>query len=94
MLNELLLHVIVHGHVQGVYFRAYVEENAYELGLTGFVRNLPSGVDLEVEAEGEKPKLEALLSILKKGPSNSEIEKLTINWTKTTGKYSDFTVRG
>ena len=34
---------IVYGFVQGVFFRAFVIRRAKELGLTGYVRNLPQG---------------------------------------------------
>lgn len=48
---------IVHGRVQGVYFRAFVKDHAKELGLKGYVRNLSGGRAIEVWAEGEKTKL-------------------------------------
>ncbi len=45
------LYAVVYGYVQGVFFRAFVARQAKELGLTGFVRNLPGGA-VEVNAEG------------------------------------------
>ncbi|MFW6151182.1 MAG: acylphosphatase, partial [Chloroflexota bacterium] len=41
----------VHGRVQGVFFRDFVRTTATKLGLSGYVRNLPTG-DVEVRAEG------------------------------------------
>ena len=46
----------VYGRVQGVFFRAFVAEQANELGLTGYVRNL-HGEGVEVLAEGERRQL-------------------------------------
>ncbi len=45
------IQAIVYGHVQGVFFRDFVFRRATELGLTGYVRNLPDGGVVEVNAE-------------------------------------------
>lgn len=47
------LAVDVRGIVQGVGFRPFVARTAMELGLSGFVRNTPSGVQIECEGDGE-----------------------------------------
>ena len=52
-------HIIVHGRVQGVWFRAGTKEKADELGLLGWVKNRPEGT-VEIHAEGEKPQLEKI----------------------------------
>jgi acylphosphatase len=93
MSNHVALHAVIHGHVQGVYFRAFVLEKAQELGLTGYVRNLPSGRDVEVQAEGEKTQLEKLAGYLKSGPAMSLVEETTFTWTKSMGEYSRFTIK-
>jgi len=84
---------IVYGYVQGVYFRAFVSECAAELGLTGYVRNLPSGEAVEIQAEGKRKQLEKLIGYLKVGPSAAEVDKVLTNWSKYTGSYSGFRVR-
>ncbi len=84
---------IVYGYVQGVYFRAFVSECAAELGLTGYVRNLPGGEAVEVQAEGERKQLEKLIGYLKVGPPAAEVDKVVTNWSKYTGSYSGFRVR-
>jgi acylphosphatase len=83
---------IVHGRVQGVYFRAFVEEHAEALGLSGYVRNLSGGRSLEVCAEGEKEKLEELLNHLKVGPPRSRVERVDVQWSEYSGLYSRFGV--
>ena len=45
------LHAIIHGHVQGVYFRQTTQQTAQKLELTGWVRNNADGT-VEVIAEG------------------------------------------
>lgn len=63
------------------------------LGLTGYVRNLLGEPAVEVQAEGERDKLETLLGYLKVGPPSARVATITTQWSEYTGSYSDFTVR-
>lgn len=83
----------MHGLVQGVFFRAFVHHQAQNLGLTGYVRNLPSGWEVEVYAEGEREKLAQLLEHLRRGPSAGRVDGLEINWGEYQGKYKGFEIR-
>jgi len=83
---------IVNGCVQGVFFRDFVSRRAGELGLTGFVRNLPDGRAVEVHAEGEKEQLEKLLGYLKVGPPSAKVEEVVTDWSEYTGSYSRFSI--
>lgn len=83
---------IVEGHVQGVYFRAYVSRAAKALGLKGYVRNLPNG-KVEVQAEGDKEKLERLVKQLEIGPPEAVVEKVETNWSNYTGLFTNFETR-
>ncbi len=85
--------VIVYGYVQGVYFRDFASRRATELGLTGYVRNLPSEEAVEVNAEGERKQLEKLIGYLKIGPPSAKVERVATNWSKYTGNYSRFDIR-
>ena len=85
--------VIVHGYVQGVFFRAFASRRATELGLTGYVRNLPGGEAVEVNAEGKRKQLEELIGYLKVGPPAAKVEKVVTNWSEYSGSYSHFSVR-
>ena len=86
------LQAVVYGYVQGVFFRAFVSQRASELGLSGYVRNLPNSA-VEVVAEGEKNQLEKLIGHLKVGPPSAKVEKVATNWAGYSGKYSNFSVR-
>ena len=83
---------IVYGRVQGVFFRDFVARRATELGLTGYVRNLPDG-SVEVLTEGERKRLEKLVSYLKVGPSAAGVEKVVTSWSEYTGNYSGFRIK-
>ena len=85
--------VIVYGYVQGVYFRAFASRRATELGLTGYVRNLPGEEAVEVNAEGERKQLEKLIGYLEVGPPAARVERVVTNWSRYTGNYSRFGVR-
>jgi acylphosphatase len=91
--DKASLHAVVHGHVQGVFFRAFVVEKAKELQLTGYARNLPSGVDVEIQAEGNRPDLEKLIDYLKVGPPAARVEKVVTDWSKTRNRYPHFSIR-
>ncbi|MFC2032545.1 acylphosphatase [Chloroflexota bacterium] len=83
----------VYGYVQGVFFRAFVSRQAAQLGLTGYVRNLPDGMSVEVQAEGNRNQLEELIKHLKVGPPGARVEEVTTDWSEYTGSYSRFGIR-
>jgi len=85
--------VIVYGYVQGVFFRAFTSRRATELGLTGYVRNLPDGEAVEVLAEGERKQLEELIDSLKVGPPAAKVDKVVTNWSEYTASYPRFSIR-
>ncbi|MBL7126306.1 MAG: acylphosphatase [Dehalococcoidales bacterium] len=89
---ELLsVRATVYGRVQGVFFRAFVEEHAQRLDLKGYVRNPPSG-DVEVVAEGERERVEKLVEYLKMGPPTAMVARVVVSWSEYTGNYSSFRV--
>jgi acylphosphatase len=85
------IHAVVYGYVQGVLFRDFVFRRATELGLTGYVRNLPEG-SVEVKAEGRRKDLEKLIGYLKVGSPMAEVDKVVVNWSESTGNYSRFSI--
>jgi len=93
MTDLAAVRAIVYGRVQGVYFRAFAQRQAAELGLTGYVRNLSGGRAMEVRAEGDKTKLEKLIEHLKMGPPGARVERVETNWSEYSGAYADFVIR-
>jgi len=93
MYDLVSVQVKVYGLVQGVFFRDFTSRQAKGLGLTGYVRNLPGGRIVAVQAEGERKKLEELIDYLKIGPPGAKVERADISWSQYTGNYSHFGVR-
>jgi len=83
----------IQGRVQGVGFRFFVQDVAQELGLAGWVRNLPDG-SVEAYAEGPREALEAFMKRLDDGPPMAKVQAIVPAW-KTPQGASDtsFTIR-
>lgn len=85
------MHCLVMGKVQQVAYRAYVQESAMSLGLTGFVRNLPDGT-VEVLAQGLPDTLKELVEYLHEGSVMAKVESVGIDWRTAKVVYDDFSV--
>ncbi|HKO16627.1 MAG TPA: acylphosphatase [Gemmatimonadaceae bacterium] len=70
-----MLHLVVHGRVQGVGFRWFVLERARELGISGWVRNRADGC-VEVAASGQVEALERLRRFLQEGPPGAHVAQV------------------
>jgi acylphosphatase len=75
-------HVWVSGRVQGVFFRAYTEEEAQRLGLCGWVRNLRDG-RVEAVFEGPKDRVDQMINWCHHGPPSARVTNVQITWEKT-----------
>lgn len=71
----MVLHFLIRGRVQGVGFRWFVQREASELGLRGWVRNTEEG-DVEVVAAGETEDLADLRSSLRQGPRGCRVDNV------------------
>jgi acylphosphatase len=69
--------VTVHGHVQGVFFRAETAERASALGLAGWVRNRTDG-SVEAVIEGEPGVVETLIDFMRRGPRDARVKRLEV----------------
>ena len=80
------------GRVQGVFFRASTREQAVELGIRGFVRNLEDG-SVELEAEGEEESLHDLLRWCQHGPPSARVDKVEMKWIEPQQAVGEFAIR-
>ena len=81
----------VSGIVQGVGFRYFVIRKATAYGLRGYVRNCFDG-DVEVEAEGDKLRLEQLIEDLGRGPICAKVKNVQTEWFDDEKGYRTFTL--
>jgi acylphosphatase len=67
----------VSGLVQGVFFRASTRQQANELGISGYARNLPDG-RVEVLIVGQTSAAERLIDWLKRGPPAARVNEVVV----------------
>jgi len=85
-------HLLVHGHVQGVWFRESTRQEATRLGVTGWVRNLPEGA-VEIVAVGEDDRLARLITWAHRGPQAARVDRVELVWQSPPGMFATFEVR-
>jgi acylphosphatase len=72
-------HVYFSGFVQGIFFRAFIRDEAKRLSLNGWVRNLEDG-RVEAVFEGSEPTINTILEICQTEHPRARISKVEIKW--------------
>jgi acylphosphatase len=72
-----IVRVLLHGRVQGVGFRYYVQGEAKVSGLEGWVRNRRDG-SVEAVVAGDEKLVEGLINACRRGPPPSRVEKIDV----------------
>jgi acylphosphatase len=70
-------HVVVHGHVQGVFFRDSVRRRALEQNVSGWIRNNRDGT-VEAVFEGDAPAVEVLVAFCRRGPRGARVDRVDV----------------
>ncbi len=91
MERKVRAHVIIHGRVQGVFFRLETQKAARQFGVTGWVRNLSDG-NVEAVMEGPAAAVDALLDWCGHGPRLARVDKVDITRASYVGEYDSFEV--
>jgi acylphosphatase len=81
--------VVVHGRVQGVWYRGFAREQARAEGLVGWVRNNPDGT-VEGVAEGPGAAVDRWLDALRQGPPLADVTDLAVRDEPATGPLEGF----
>jgi acylphosphatase len=85
--------ITVHGRVQGVGFRYFVEHVGNRMGLRGNVRNCPDST-VEIVVEGDAGKVADFIRQVEKGPSLARVQRVDIVDIPAIGSYSSFSIEG
>jgi acylphosphatase len=91
MTESIRRRVVVHGRVQGVFFRDSTEREASRRGVAGWVRNRDDGA-VEAVFEGSADDVCALLEFCEGGPSSADVERTETSEEEPEG-LSGFEVR-
>jgi len=84
------VHVLIAGRVQGVGYRAWLQQRAQMLGVYGWVRNLADG-RVEAWLEGDAVQVTQLLAETHRGPALAVPQKIE-HWHVAGRAYGDFSV--
>ena len=92
--REETLRAVARGYVQGVGFRVFIRSLAWELGVRGYVKNMPDGT-VKVVAAGSHAKLQRLLDEIWRGPAGAHTTSVDTDWTEgvASGLSPHFEVR-
>ncbi|WP_201831497.1 acylphosphatase [Microvirga zambiensis] len=77
MTENRTLHILIHGRVQGVSFRAWTQHQAQLHGLSGWVRNRRDGT-VEAVLSGPANLVDVMLKACHEGPSGSRVERVEV----------------
>jgi acylphosphatase len=83
--------VVVHGNVQGVFFRDSTEQEAGARGVAGWVRNRDDGA-VEAVFEGDREAVDALVEFCRSGPSSADVDSVDVEDEEPEG-LDGFSVR-
>ena len=90
-MEKRCLKAVVHGVVQGVFFRYNTRRAAQSLGVSGWVKNMPDGT-VALEAYGEETALETLAEWLHHGPAHARVSRVDIAWSDDSPRFSGFEI--
>lgn len=92
MSDKTRTHLFISGLVQGVFFRANTAQKAKQLGLTGWLKNLPDG-RVEAVFEGEKEKINQIIEWAKEGPSSAQVNDVEVENEEYKDEFNNFEIR-
>lgn len=85
-------HVFIEGRVQGVGFRHFTKVNAEEVGVYGWVKNLPDG-RVEAVFAGPMDHIREMVNRCEQGPGSSRVDNIDVEVEEADEDYETFEVR-
>jgi acylphosphatase len=71
----MIRHLVIRGRVQGVGYRAFVEDAAFDHGLVGWVRNRRNG-DVEAVFAGPAAAVNEMTDACRRGPPGARVDNV------------------
>ncbi|WHO37259.1 acylphosphatase [Sphingobium sp. AP49] len=68
-------HLMIHGRVQGVFYRNWTVETARGLGLAGWVRNRMDG-SVEALVQGDADAVDRFIALAQDGPPAAQVARI------------------
>lgn len=84
--------VVVHGRVQGVFFRESTRQRAASAGVAGWVRNCPDGA-VEAVFEGDHDAVERMVDWMRSGPRGAVVERAQVSEESGSDDLAGFSIR-
>jgi acylphosphatase len=85
------LRLVIHGRVQGVFFRDSMRHEAQKLGIAGWVRNRSDGT-VEAAVQGETGDVDNIVAWAHRGPQHAQVTRVEI--VPEIGNYTGFEIIG
>ena len=87
--HKLTLHLVIHGRVQGVFFRDSMRREAQRFAVAGWVRNRSDGT-VEAVVHGEPAAVDAIVRWARRGPERAQVER--VDTEPAEGAYTGFEI--
>jgi acylphosphatase len=84
--------LIVTGQVQGIGYRWFVQQEAMQEKLSGWVRNRPDGT-VELEAEGDSDRMDQFINALRSAHPNARVDHIEIQRLEPLKKSAGFDIK-
>lgn len=75
--NPATLHLVIHGRVQGVFFRDSMRREAQRMAVTGWVRNTAEGT-VEAMVQGEQAAVDSIVQWAQRGPARAQVSRVEV----------------
>ncbi len=89
-MSKVSLRLVIHGRVQGVFFRDSMRREAQRLAISGWVRNRNDGT-VEAVVQGKSADVDAIVRWAQRGPERARVEQVEVE--PVAGNYHGFEIR-
>ena len=92
MENQIRVHLLISGRVQGVMFRVHAQREAIKLDVAGWAHNLLDG-KVEIMCEGDEKPVGTFIEWCKQGSPLAKVAHVDVSFEEYRGEFKDFEVR-